>query len=95
MSDPGNFSSEEARRIGDSLGIDWERVDLEQFRLGLLAEHEYVTKVPDADAANDGMGLAGKIALAYLQEHPNYYARLATAEAEADKLSTGKIEFAP
>jgi hypothetical protein len=36
MSKPKQFSSDEAKRIGDSLGIDWSHVDLEQFRMGLL-----------------------------------------------------------
>ena len=34
MSRPKQFSSDEAKRIGDSLGVDWEQVDLEQFRMG-------------------------------------------------------------
>lgn len=29
------FSAEEARRVGDEIGINWAEVDLEQFRLGL------------------------------------------------------------
>ncbi|HET9464524.1 MAG TPA: DUF5661 family protein, partial [Gemmatimonadales bacterium] len=32
---------EEARRIGASLGIDWTKVDLEQFRRGLEVELEH------------------------------------------------------
>jgi len=28
------ISSDEARRIGEALHIDWEQVDLEQFRQG-------------------------------------------------------------
>jgi hypothetical protein len=31
------------------------------------------------------MNLTGKIALAHLKEFPDYYTRLATLEAEADK----------
>ena len=34
MSRPKLSSSGEAKRIGDSLGVDWEQVDLEQFRMG-------------------------------------------------------------
>ena len=78
------FSLEDARRIGACLGIDWRHVDLEQFRLGLLMELEYVTGAPGASLTGCEMSMTGKIALAHLQEHPNYYARLATVEKEAD-----------
>jgi hypothetical protein len=35
MSGPKQVSPDEAKRIGDSLGVDWDLVDLEQFRMGL------------------------------------------------------------
>ena len=35
MSKPKQFCSKEARHIGDSLGVDLDQVDLEQFRMGL------------------------------------------------------------
>ena len=34
MSGPKQFSPDEAKRIGDSLRLDWDQVDLEQFRMG-------------------------------------------------------------
>jgi hypothetical protein len=34
------LSTAEAKRIGDSLYIDWNQVDLEQFRRGLIGNHE-------------------------------------------------------
>jgi hypothetical protein len=34
MSKPKQFSPDEAKRIGDSLGLDWDQVDLEQLRMG-------------------------------------------------------------
>jgi hypothetical protein len=85
MSKPRQFNSDEARRIGDSLGIDWSQVDLEQFRMGLFVELEHGTKDPETNVTNDDMSLTGKIALAHLKEFPDYYTRLATLEAEADK----------
>jgi hypothetical protein len=84
MNGSKQFSLEEARRIGDSLGIDWRHADLEQFRLGLLMELEYVTAAPEASLTGSDMAATGKIALAHLKEHPKYYARLATMEKEAD-----------
>ena len=85
MSKTQKFSPDEARRIGDSLGIDWSHVDLEQFRMGLLVELEHGTKEPETNVTNDDMKLTGKIALAHLKEFLDYYTRLATLEADDDK----------
>lgn len=85
MNSPKQFSLEDARRIGDSLGINWRHVDLKQFRMGLAMELEYVTEDPETRASSGDMSMTGKIALAHLKEFPNYYARLATTEAEAEK----------
>jgi len=92
MSKPKQFTSAEARSIGDSLSIDWSLVDLEQFRLGLFVELEHGTKDPETNVTNDDMSLTGKIALAHLKEFPDYYTRLATLEAEASKQWAKKRE---
>jgi len=92
MSKPKQFTSAEARSIGDSLSIDWSLVDLEQFRLGLFVELEHGTKDPETNVTNDDMSLTGKIALAHLKEFPDYYTRLATLEAEAGKQWAKKRE---
>jgi len=92
MSKTQKFSPDEARRIGDSLGIDWSHVDLEQFRMGLLVELEHGTRDPETNVTNDDLSLTGKIALAHLKEFPNYYTRLATLEAEASKQWAKKRE---
>jgi len=85
MIKPKQFSPDEARRIGDSLSIDWTRVDLEQFRMGLFVELEHGTRDPETNVTNDDVSLTGKIALAHLREFPDYYTRLAALEAEADQ----------
>ena len=92
MIKPKQFTSAEARSIGDSLSIDWSLVDLEQFRLGLFVELEHGTKDPETNVTNDDMSLTGKIALAHLKEFPDYYTRLATLEAEAGKQWAKKRE---
>jgi hypothetical protein len=84
MSKPEKFSPDEAKRIGDSLGLDWDQVDLEQFRMGLLVELEHGTRDPETNVTDDDPRLTGKIALAHLKEFPDYYTRLAELEAEAD-----------
>jgi hypothetical protein len=82
-----HFSIDEARRIGTALGVDWNHVDLEQFRMGLFVELEHGTKDPETNVTDDDKSLTGKIALAHLNEFPDYYTRLATMEAEAKKVS--------
>ena len=84
MSRPKEFSSDEAKRIGDSLSVDWGQVDLEQFCMGLLVELEHGTGDPETNVTDDDLSLTAKIALAHLKEFPDYYARLAEMEAEAD-----------
>ena len=35
------FSKKEAKKIGDELGIDWSKIDLGQFQMGLKVEMEH------------------------------------------------------
>ena len=83
MSGAKEFTSDEARRIGDALGIDWSQVDLEQFRMGLAVELEHGTRDPETDVTHDDLTLTGKISLAHLREFPDYYTRLDKMEEEA------------
>jgi hypothetical protein len=74
----------EARRVGEQLGIDWTKVDLDQFRRGLEVELEHGARDPETDVTGDDVTLTGKIAWAHLKEFPDYYTRLARMESEAD-----------
>lgn len=78
------MSTEEARKVGDSLGIDWRKVPLEEFRRGLEVELEHGAHDPETDVTHDDMTLTGKIAWAHLKEFADYYTRLDKLEAEAD-----------
>ena len=79
------FSFDEARQIGDTLGIDWKKLEVEQFRRGLEVELEHGTVDPKTNVTNDDPLLTGKITSAHLNEFPDYYTRLAKMEEEADK----------
>lgn len=85
MSAKRKFTQEEARRIGDALGIDWEEVSLDEFRSGLAVELEHGSRDPETNVTHDDEILTGKIALAHLREFPDYYTRLAQMEEEADE----------
>ena len=76
--------SDEARQIGDKLGINWAKIDLEQFQHGLEVEFEHGARDPETNVTNDDVVLTGKIAWAHLKEFPDYYTRLNRLEAEAD-----------
>ena len=81
-----HFSDEDARVVGERLGIDWISgpFDLEQFRTGMDVELEHGTRDPDTDVTNDDPVLTGKIALAHLRELPDYYTRLARMETAGE-----------
>ena len=83
MTQKRSFTSEEAREIGKSLGIDWATVDLEQFRRGLEVELEHGAHDPQTNVTNDDPLVTGKIAWAHLKEIRDYYTRLDNLEAEA------------
>jgi len=59
---------EEARRVGDEIGVDWQQFDLEQFRFGMDVEFEHGSHDPQTDVTGDDPILTGKIALAHMKE---------------------------
>jgi Protein of unknown function (DUF5661) len=81
-----SFSAEQARAIGERIGIEWRtsRFDVEQFRLGLGVELEHGRRDPATNVSDDDEVTTGKIAWAHLTEFPDYYTRLAKMEAEAE-----------
>ncbi len=85
MSTGRTFTTEEAKRIGDELGIDWKAVDLEEFRMGLGVELEHGLHDPETNVTDDDEILTAKIALAHLREFPDYYTRLEKLEDEAEE----------
>lgn len=78
------FSAEEAKQIGDSIGIDWNKYNLEQFRLGLSVELEHGLNDPETNVTNDNLQTTGKIAWAHIKEIPDYYTWLIKMEKEAE-----------
>lgn len=81
---PGHTTSDEARRVGDAIGVDWSRFDLEQFRAGMDVEYEHGSQDPQTDVTGDDPIVTGKIALAHMKEFPDYYERLKRMEREAE-----------
>ncbi len=86
MSDDANFTAEQAHEVGELIGIDWAQApfDVEQFRSGMDVELEHGARDPSTDVTASDPIVTGKIALAHLNEFPDYYTRLAVMEAEAE-----------
>lgn len=84
-------SPRKARKIGEELGIDWTRFGLEEFRLGMETELEHGRRDPATDVTGDDLLLTGKIALAHLNEFPDYYTRLTRMEEEAKAFWSGSM----
>lgn len=87
-----SFSTEQARDIGERIGIDWRtsRFDVEQFRMGLEVELEHGRRDSATNVSDDDELTTGKIAWAHLNEFPDYYTRLARMEAEAERYWAGR-----
>lgn len=85
LSPKKNFTTSEALWIGMCLNIKFDKFDVEQFRIGLNVELEHGTINPFTNLTNDDPILTGKIALAHLNEFPDYYKRLVKMEKYAYK----------
>jgi hypothetical protein len=82
-------SPRKAQKIGEELGVDWTMIDPEQFRRGMEVELEHGRRDPATDVTGDDLLLTGKIALAHLNEFPDYYTRLERMEEEAKAYWSG------
>lgn len=85
MTERERFSADEARTIGEQIGVDWSTApfDIEQFRRGMDVELEHGLGDPLTNVTDDDPVVTGKIALAHLHEFPDYYTRLEEMEEQA------------
>lgn len=79
-----SFTPQEAKQIGEQLGITWDKWNVEQFRMGMDVELEHGLRDSQTNVTNDDPLTTGKIALAHLNEFPDYYTRLEKLEREAE-----------
>lgn len=79
------FTADEARRIGEEIGIDWgiSPFGPEALRAGMDVELEHGAHDPQTDVTGNDPVLTAKIAWAHLKELPDYYDRLERMEADA------------
>jgi hypothetical protein len=85
MSEKAHFTSEQAHAAGKRIGIDWASspFGVEQFRMGMDVELEHGTQDLQTNVTNDDETITAKIALAHLNEFPDYYTRLDAMESDA------------
>ena len=79
------FTNGQAKITGETLNIKWDKFDIEQFRMGMVVELEHGRIDLDTNVTNNDPLITGKIALAHLEEYPDYYTRLEKMENEAAK----------
>ena len=77
------FTPEEAKILGEEVGIDFSEYSLEEFRMGLTVELEHGSADPETNVTNDDEVMTAKITWAHLKEIPDYYTRLIKMEKEA------------
>ncbi|MCM3570977.1 DUF5661 family protein [Neobacillus mesonae] len=80
-----SFSKEEAAAIALLLGINFEtsKFDLDEFWMGVNTELEHGKQSKQTNVTDDDPIITGKIALAHLNEFPDYYKRLKILEEDA------------
>lgn len=74
------FAKDSAKVLGDKLDVDWTKVSIDQFILGLSVESEH-DDGSDLDVVGSELDLA-KIVLAHLKEVPDYYSKLKSVEED-------------
>ncbi|WP_292522191.1 DUF5661 family protein [Methanoculleus sp.] len=79
-----DVTADEAKAMGEQLGITWKEFDVEEFRRGMVVELEHGLHDPVTNVTDDDLFLTAKIALAHLNEFPDYYDRLEKMEEEAE-----------
>ena len=61
------ITNAQAKRIGDKLNVNWNKIDLEQLRRGMQVEQEH------SNVVGKSLIKLGKVAHAHLKENPKYY----------------------
>ena len=73
----------EATRVGHKLGVSFRKFSPRDLARGMAVELEHGRKSPRTDVTHDDPIKTAKIALAHLNERPDYYDRLARIEKDA------------
>ena len=67
------ITNEQVLYVAKLLNITFDNFSFDEFKTGLNIELEHGNVNPNTNVTNDNLFLTGKIALAHLNEFPNYY----------------------
>lgn len=67
------FNKNDAIYIANKLGITFDKFTIDEFLTGLNIELEHGLINSKTNVTNDNLETTAKIALAHLNEYPNYY----------------------
>ena len=67
------FNLDDAVDIANKLGVTFNKFSINDFLTGINIELEHGTVNPFTNVTNDDLEMTAKIALAHLNEYPNYY----------------------
>ena len=67
------YNYEDAIKVAKKLNIDFSKFSIEDFIKGLNIEREHGFVNPITNVTNNDLEITAKIALAHLNEFPNYY----------------------
>lgn len=67
------FKMKDALYIADKLEVKFDKFSIEEFLDGINIELEHGLISPSTNVTNDNLEMSAKIALAHLNEYPNYY----------------------
>ena len=67
------YNLNDAFNIASLLGVKFDKFTPEEFLEGITIELEHGTVNPKTNVTNDDLMMTAKIALAHLNEFPNYY----------------------
>ncbi len=78
------YTVEQAKKMGEEFGLAWDKFDAKQLADGMNVELEHGLADPATNVTDDDDLITMKIALAHLNEFPDYYIRLKKMEDEAE-----------
>jgi hypothetical protein len=67
------FTKEDALKVGKNLDINWDKIDLEEFIIGMNVELEHGTQDEKTNITDDDPIKTAEITLAHINEEPHYY----------------------
>lgn len=83
-------SLEQAKTVGDKLGVDFTKLPLEEFRAGMEVEMEHGNENKLTNVTGNDLYKTGQIALRHFLEAPNYYDELRKMEKRLDQDWVGR-----